>query len=772
MKCRFCGKENDNSYAFCVYCGKRLEAEEAIITLAKESELTQVQEQVKSETKISGEPETVAVTNEPGELAMSEQGVAVSEATTKEEERKGKKGKLKIAAILLGLVVGGAGIGVGAFYLTQNTGNQAKTYEESYDPNTVFGVNFIQWESGNYGDVYTQKIGEEKKKLGEGFDLDSFIVSPKTGDIVYLDEDDRLQYAKLGEKPKVISEDSSYYYFEETSRFIIFIENTSSGDQNTYIYDTEKDTKELLVEGWTEAVYYDASTDDFYYIDNDKKFYKLVNRTEKNRIATDVVGFNILDSDYYFLATNDFYNPTCYLYRETKDGIEKEKLNHNAVDIWNAVYIKESQAVLFNASEDLDDVKQIYIKLPGQEEVQLVDKVKECTYSEDANKVYYLNTEDELYSIDVPEINKKALADRTYFEKVIDDCEVNKLLGDVVNYSLSPNGKSVVARDIDDDLYLLREDEKEKIDSSVMFEEAFNEHVYYMTSEGELFIQEGIIIEKLEALPEAILITDQLGEDYSISEFGRYITYLTEETVDGKEKVSLMRYDTKKGEEVILEDINVYDAFVINDLEYERKMSYEELVGYYACEELETLIKIEEDGEFIAYTDGERLSSVYPKYNSYGRYSLDATLVDDSYLANFFGDEITFNKLEDDTFTITVGAGYVYPLENISEDDFNQKLEEQARVAEERQAAEAERIRREALESTAEGYYNYGAFIPANTYIYTTYDYSTQTTLYTNKDKTWPVTNYHIDYDTSVIWVEISYTYQGNDDYGWLPIQQ
>ena len=170
MKCRFCGKENDNSYVFCVYCGKRLEAEEAIITLAKESELTQVQEQVKSETKISGEPETVAVTNEPGELAMSEQGAAVSEATTKEEERKGKKGKLKIAAILLGLVVGGAGIGVGAFYLTQNTGNQAKTYEESYDPNTVFGVNFIQWESGNYGDVYTQKIGEEKKKLGEGFD--------------------------------------------------------------------------------------------------------------------------------------------------------------------------------------------------------------------------------------------------------------------------------------------------------------------------------------------------------------------------------------------------------------------------------------------------------------------------------------------------------------------------------------------------------------------------------------------------------------------------
>lgn len=201
-------------------------------------------------------------------------------------------------------------------------------------------------------------------------------------------------------------------------------------------------------------------------------------------------------------------------------------------------------------------------------------------------------------------------------------------------------------------------------------------------------------------------------------------------------------------------------------------MSYEELVGYYACEELETLIKIEEDGEFIAYADGEILSSVYPEYNSYGRYSLDATLVDDSYLANFFGDEITFDKLEDDTFTIIVGAGYVYPLESISEDDFNQKLEEQARVAEERRAVEAERIRREALESTAEGYYNYGAFIPANTYIYTTYDYSTQTTLYTNKDKTWPVTNYHIDYDTSVIWVEISYTYQGNDDYGWLPIQQ
>lgn len=246
------------------------------------------------------------------------------------------------------------------------------------------------------------------------------------------------------------------------------------------------------------------------------------------------------------MATNDFYNPTCYLYRETKDGIEKEKLNHNAVDIWNAVYIKESQAVLFNASEDLDDVKQIYIKLPDQEEVQLVDKVKECTYSEDANKVYYLNTEDELYSIDVPEINKKALAERTYFEKVIDDCKVNKLLGDVVNYSVSPNGKSVVARDINDDLYLLREDEKEKIDSSVMFEEAFNEHVYYMTFEGELFIQEGINTEKLEALPEATLITDQLGEDYSISEFGRYITYLTEETVDGKEKVSLMRYDTKK----------------------------------------------------------------------------------------------------------------------------------------------------------------------------------------------------------------------------------
>ena len=128
-------------------------------------------------------------------------------------------------------------------------------------------------------------------------------------------------------------------------------------------------------------------------------------------------------------------------------------------------------------------------------------------------------------------------------------------------------------------------------------------------------------------------------------------------------------------------------------------------------------------------------------------------------------------KLADNSLRI-FREGYLYNLEPVSEDLFEEKLNEQVRLAEEREATQAEQRRREQLEDTARDYYSYGAYIPANTYVYRTHDYSTATTLYTNNAQTWSITNYYIDYDSSIIWVEISYNYQGSSDYGWLPITQ
>lgn len=72
----------------------------------------------------------------------------------------------------------------------------------------------------------------------------------------------------------------------------------------------------------------------------------------------------------------------------------------------------------------------------------------------------------------------------------------------------------------------------------------------------------------------------------------------------------------------------------------------------------------------------------------------------------------------------------------------------------------------------AQSYYINGVYIEADTYIYDTYDFNTQTNYYTINAQNWEVHDYYIDYYASIIWVKIS----GNkrDSYttktGWVPI--
>ena len=139
-----------------------------------------------------------------------------------------------------------------------------------------------------------------------------------------------LIYSEVGKQPKVISNTAiDYnYYFENTGRFLIFSEETESGIGDTYIYDTKEGTKEFLTEGMISpaGISYDEATGDFYYIDQEDRFYRLEVDGQKNRIATNVEGYKILDSGYYLIITGKYENYEYYLYRETETGIDKEQL--------------------------------------------------------------------------------------------------------------------------------------------------------------------------------------------------------------------------------------------------------------------------------------------------------------------------------------------------------------------------------------------------------------------------------------------------------------
>lgn len=779
MKCVACGNENDSKNSFCVFCGQKLlqEPQKVNVTDTEPDHIAKVENK-----EVEQGSYEVEVQNNQVDVAQS-QGEAYIETSLVK-----KSSGFKLIAGMLVFVILGMGIGTGLFYYMKRAEIVSNKYEENYELDTVYGIEYTNWDDLDIVNLYYQTIGQEKVSIAENIKRSSIDIYPETGTVAYVDAANNLFVSMTGSTPIKVSKEVGMYTtkFSESGAYIFFSTEPSDGSESTYyIYNIAKDTKEKLFVGSYLHSYFDEESKLFYYVDENCDLYRIKDASTKDKLAENVFDFVILDENTYMCQVYEDNQYKYVIYTESKDQIEEQELVFDDVEGQMGT-LKNGKVFFFKGIERGSYDYALYMAPKGQEPVQLVDSCVIYEYSEDHQIIYYIDLDQNLYSLEIPELNKKCFTDKGYLKRVVEAIKPQKLMSGVTGLQMSPDGKNVLAYK-DDGLYLCRDNEQVKLVSEQQVVNVFNDYVVYLTEEGELFVQEGINTTDISNLQEPQLI-GELVEEYTTSKYGKYIAYIN----NGENQETFMRYSKEEGKVALLEDIDAYDYVTFNGLERERVLKYEELVGHYSCEALESLFEFSEDGRIIAYALGEEQASALPSFRSYSRNSMyvesietgDLQIAPNPYelyeTITVLEDNATITVSQDGTCFIDIGGYFSYELTPITEDVFNQKLaeqqeeerirreEEEARLREE----EERRQKEEALYAKAQNYYYQGAYIIASTYLYESHDYSSRTGYYTIDNRTWPVYDYYIDYDTSTIWVQIQHKPSGSysTKYGWIPL--
>lgn len=743
IKCKACDAENDQKSTFCIYCGE---------TLVKEQETQEIK------------------TKKTSKIVM-----------------------ISLIVILLGL-----GIGFIAYKVINLEKKSTVTYKDDYELNTLLMIKYEEDKDSKSANLYFQKEGEEEQLVAKKVDFDRYIFAPKTNQVAYVDEEYTLYVAKLGGEPIQIAKqvDSGYICFTPDEENIIFCANKNESSI-TYIYNIKEDSKEKLDDsGYAYLSHeYDEQTKTIYFVDENHGFYRYNKVVGKEKIRKDVTRFKVL-SDSLFAFENIRNEKREYsIYNEQSE--EEEELDFEYIDMAVVSTLDNPDILLFSGNEKGDEFN-LYIKIKGQEPIEFQSEISMYQYTPGMDVIYYVNEDNMLYAASIPSFSKKALQDHVMAEDLINEVEKEKLLSNILTCDMSADGKKVVAQSKDNELTLLINREKLKIDDDVIKYDVFNDYIVYLNKENELYVQKDINvsdISKITSKPEQI--AENVKDEYYATEYGKYVIYI-EEKGEKDPTYQFMRYSEGGNIKVMLDNLDQYDAVAFNNMKHVRSLKYSDIVGKYSCEEFEFVMELDKDNKLSIYNTGTKKADLKISTVPLSIYEVEInpeeeqditlnTYVDyEASWVMMLDENMIFTKGSEGTYTLATADG-VYGLELITDEEFNQAIErqkeaeeERLRIEEERRKAEEERLRAEEeerqrilqLENLASQYYYQGVYLPSGTYVYDTPDFGSMTTYYTNSARTWTVSDYYIDYDASVIWVEIIHdsVYGYGSDYSWVPM--
>lgn len=480
--------------------------------------------------------------------------------------------------------------------------------------------------------------------------------------------------------------------FSKSGKYLFF--NSSLDSSQWYFYDIRNNFKGIYTDAEQNNVYIDEDSEDIYYLDASNHLYKKSKGGDKKQIAANVEEYSVIGKNEVLCRLNSG-NPAYVIYHARGRKIQGERIeNIDDIDLTQLEGSNKQKLLCFiGHSSSEPNVSHLYVKLKGQEAIKVAENVTSYSYCEEDNSLYYLNSEQILYQLAVPKVNKKYLGNRTYFIRALEECKVAAILENCSYFKSSPNHGNIMARTQDGTLYLCRNNMKFKLASGSLQEDLFNDYVVYRTAKNEIFVQQDINNKELEALEQPILLTDQAQGDYTTSLYGKYLTYASLEGEGNEQKVAIKSYNKATGIVDILDDANTYDKVLVNRLTYIRKLKYDEVVGAYACADYNCLVKMESDGTFRLYRDGVEQVSCMQTYEGYSRASLmveEGGIIAhlnpyDSYeitTVMTIGTRITLSM--NGSCEVNVDGSTTYTLTPITEEVFNQRLEQQKEVEEER----------------------------------------------------------------------------------------
>lgn len=607
---------------------------------------------------------------------------------------KEKDGGNRFYVFMTLLVLIGLGLSVGIISYKGRDAAVGTGFEEDYELNAMVGFEYTNWNTPGVGNLYIKNIGEEKQLIAKQIGSEQYVYSAISGTLAYVDHTNNLYIAKQGVAAIQISKNVSGdgLSFSKSGKYLFF--NSSLDSSQWYFYDIRNNSKGIYTDAEQNNVYIDEDSEDIYYLDASNHLYKKSKSGDKKQIAVNVEEYSVIGKNEVLCRLNSG-NPTYVIYHARGQKIQEERIeNIDDIDLTRLEGSNKQKLLCFiGHSSSEPNVSHLYVKLKGQEAIKVAENVTSYSYCEEDNSLYYLNSEQILYQLAVPKVNKKYLGNRTYFIRALEECKVAAILENCSYFKSSPNHGNIMARTQDGTLYLCRNNMKFKLASGSLQEDLFNDYVVYRTAKNEIFVQQDINNKELEALEQPILLTDQAQGDYTTSLYGKYLTYACLEGEGNEQKVAIKAYHKATGIVDILGDANTYDKVLVNQLTYIRKLKYDEVVGAYACADYNCLVKMESDGTFRLYRDGIEQVSCMQTYEGYSRASLmveEGGIIAhlnpyDSYeitTVMTIGTRITLSM--NGSCEVNVDGSTTYTLTPITEEVFNQRLEQQKEVEEER----------------------------------------------------------------------------------------
>ena len=592
------------------------------------------------------------------------------------------------------LVLIGLGLGVGIIFYKGMDATVGTAFEENYELNAMVEFEYTNWNTPGIGNLYIKNIGEDKQLIAKQIGSEQYVYSAISGTLAYVDHTNNLYIAKQGVAAIQISKNVSGdgLSFSKSGKYLFF--NSSLDSSQWYFYDIRNNSKGIYTDAEQNNVYIDEEREDIYYLDASSNLHKKSKGGDKKQIAANVEEYSVIGKNEVLCKLNSG-NPTYVIYHARGQKIQEERIeNIDDIDLMQLEGSNKQKLLCFiGHSPSEPNVRHLYVKLKGQEAIKVAGNVTSYSYCEEDNSLYYLTSEQILYQLAVPKINKKYLGDRTYFIKALEDSKEIMILEKCSYFKSSPNHANIMARTQDGTLYLCRNNMKFKLASGSLQEDLFNDYVVYRTAKNEIFVQQGINNKELEALEQPILLTNQAQGDYTTSLYGKYLTYASLEGEGNEQKVIIKAYNKATGIVDVLDDANTYDKVLVNQLTYIRKLKYDEVVGAYACADYNCLVKMESDGTFRLYRDGIEQVSCMQTYEGYSRNSLmveEGGIIAqlnpyDSYeitTVMTIGTRITLSM--NGSCEVNVDGSTTYTLTPITEEVFNQRLEQQKEVEEER----------------------------------------------------------------------------------------
>ncbi len=422
-------------------------------------------------------------------------------------------------------------------------------------------------EAGPYGSLYYQTLTGEKMLISEhilGEDSNYFIVDEERKLVFYKDENSGLYMAEIGkESEQIVASIGENGIWESTSgKYLVCSTHDDEGVISYMIIDKDEKVVHQVRTGFIREEYngkynnplsvitFDETNLALYYQDRERHIYcstgyeppELIKQAVSNvREDKSVILYKVegeQEEEYTFL------NGT----------MKGEKLR--AVYIWSFTVeeIEDQPVVFFSASRISNN--GLYMQRKGEESILLaMGNVRSFHYTPQESKLYYLDGENNLTSLDISTVESVGS---------VGIGKKKKLATGMSDFSISPNGKMIIGK------------------SRSIFGD---EKIYLTTEEG------------------AVLLADHVEESKALDTCVNYF-----QRKDGR--TSLMRYTTEQGVQMLIANVDDYGMIIINNQFYKSSLKYGGVIGYYANEAFDILLEMTKNQEMVIYSGGQEIGRV------------------------------------------------------------------------------------------------------------------------------------------------------------------